>query len=147
MVSTAGCTLAKPDPDMTSVDWTIGSTEKFERWFPTVDVQLKCTSATNLNSGPVHFELPIKNYSELRGDRFISPRILLLVRVPENVDYWLQQSEEQLTMRHCGYWFSLREEPESSNENSVTVRIPRANQFTVNALQTMMHRIGNGGHP
>lgn len=147
MASAAGCTLAKPNADLTSVDWTITSTEKYERWFPSIDVQLKCTSVADLGTEPIRFSLPIKNYGELRGSRFIYPRILILVHVPGDVDYWLQQSEEQLIMRHCGYWFSLREEPESSNADNVTVRIPRANQFTVDALQTMMRRTGDGGYP
>lgn len=103
MASAAGCTLAKPNADLTSVDWIITSTEKFARWFPSLDVQLKATSAVNPDNGHVRFPLPIKNHRELQGSHYMYPRILVLVRVPENVDYWLQQSEEQLTMRHCGY--------------------------------------------
>lgn len=147
VASAAGCTLAKPNPDLFSVDWTITSPEKFLRWFPSVDVQLKCTSAVAANNGHFRYPLPVKNHTELQGDRYGNPRILVMVRVPEDVDYWLQQSEEQLIMRHCGYWVSLREEAESANTDNVTVRVPQGNQFTVEALASMMRRIGNGGHP
>lgn len=148
VASAAGYAVNPRPTDWVSIDWTIESHEKYEqRWFPTIDVQMKSTSSIQLDGDYLSFPLEIKNHRELRGDLYGSPRILVMVHVPEDVEYWLQHSKEQLIVRHCGYWVSLREELESSNSSSVTVKIPRQNQFTVDALQSMMLRVGNGGYP
>ena len=42
---------------------------------------------------------------------------------------------------------SLRGKPETENLTSVTIEMPRSNQFTVEVLQSMIQRIGNGGSP
>jgi len=148
VASAAGYSVDPNTTDWVSVDWTIKSHEKYDqRWYPSIDVQLKSTSTIQLNGEFLSFPLKPKNYRELRGDRYSSPRILVMVHVPEDVEYWLEHSEEQLIFRHCGYWVSLREEPERSNTRSITVKIPRQNQFTVEALQSMMLRVGNGGYP
>ena len=55
--------------------------------------------------------------------------------------------EESLALRHCGYWFSLRDMPPSDNETGQTIHIPRAQQFTVDALTGMMERLGAGDLP
>jgi hypothetical protein len=54
-------------------------------------------------------------------------------------------SVEQLVLRRCGYWVSLAGQPQSENETSVTVPVPRANVLTVNALQGLMQQINEGG--
>ena len=42
---------------------------------------------------------------------------------------------------HCAYWTSLLGKPETTNETSVTVRLPRQQQFTVAALRTLMQKV------
>ncbi len=76
------------------------------------------------------------------------PKILLVVFVPgDAVESWLEQSEEGLAMRRCGYWTSLRGMEEVENTTSVTVRLPRSNLFTVDALNSIMQGISNGVWP
>jgi hypothetical protein len=75
------------------------------------------------------------------------PRILVVVRVPEKLDDWLLQSEQELSLRHCGYWMSLRGMPDSTNETSVTVHVPRSQVFSVTALRDLMTRIGEENWP
>lgn len=75
------------------------------------------------------------------------PRILVVVLVPENINDWLAQSEQQLAMKHCGYWLSLRGMEPNSNSTTVTVHLPRIQCFSVNALRDMMTRIGEGSAP
>ena len=70
-----------------------------------------------------------------------------VVIVPENVHDWLMHSEERLALHHCGYWTSLRGLPESDNSASVTITIPRSQQFTVEELTGILDRIGAGGAP
>ena len=94
----------------------------------------------------VRYPLNLKNYNDLRINALV-PRILVVVLVPENLADWLVQSEDELLMRHCGYWVSLRGLPETVNATTVTVELPRSNQFTVEAVVSMFQRISNGGLP
>jgi Domain of unknown function (DUF4365) len=75
------------------------------------------------------------------------PRILVVVLVPDCLEDWLQQSEAEMCMRNCAYWMSLRGMPETQNTATVTVALPRSNQFTVQALKSMIQRISEGNLP
>jgi hypothetical protein len=59
----------------------------------------------------------------------------------------LQQSESELCMRSCAYWMSLRGQPETQNIANVTVSLPRTNQFTIEALKSMIQCISEGSLP
>ncbi len=80
-------------------------------------------------------------------DDFAIPRILVVVLIPETIEDWLTQSETETCMKECGYWISLRGMPETQNTTAVTVTIPRTNQFTVIALQSIMEGISQGVQP
>jgi hypothetical protein len=114
---------------------------------PQIDAQVKCTETVALNGPNFSFTIKIKNYDELRPTDVLVPRILVVVTVPQLLGEWLDHSEEELAMRKCGYWLSLRGLPDSGNMATVTLRLPRANQFTVAALQAMMDRVGNNQAP
>ena len=58
---------------------------------------------------------------------------------------WLSVSAEQLVLRHCAFWCSRTGQPESENESSVTVQVPRANLFDVAAVTGLMRAINEGG--
>ncbi|TMQ03035.1 MAG: DUF4365 domain-containing protein [Deltaproteobacteria bacterium] len=49
-----------------------------------------------------------KNYDDLRHTDYVTPRILVVVFVPEQVADWTTHTEQELTMRYCAYWASLR---------------------------------------
>jgi hypothetical protein len=74
-------------------------------------------------------------------------RILVVVLVPDDMNDWLRHSEPDLVMRRCGYWLSLRGMPATDNAEGKTVHLLRAQLFTVQSLQGMMDRIGQGGLP
>jgi uncharacterized protein YcfL len=78
---------------------------------------------------------------------FAIPRILVVILIPENLADWLQQSEQELCMRYCGYWVSLRGMPQTQNSTTVTITIPKTNQFTVVAIESIMQGIGQGVKP
>ncbi|MCW6049836.1 DUF4365 domain-containing protein [Lyngbya sp. CCAP 1446/10] len=59
----------------------------------------------------------------------------------------MQQSEDEMCMRYCTYWVSLRGLPERLNTANVTVELSRSNQFTVEALKSIMQRLSQGGLP
>jgi hypothetical protein len=148
VAAVAGFACYKPKPDIDSVDWclaTVGG--KGTTRSPKVELQLKCTSRELFDDVCIKFPLKIKNYDELRFGNYQVPRILVVVAVPDDIADWLLHSEEELALRNCGYWVSLRAMDQSDNLETVTVHVPRAQQFTVDALTQMMERIGNGGHP
>ena len=112
--------------------------------YPRLELQVKCTSMDVLGDELIRLPLELKNYNELRVENIQVPRILVVVLVPDTSENWLRSSEAELCMRHCGYWISLRGQPATPNQTSVTVYIPRQNIFNVDALKSLMQRIEIG---
>ena len=144
VASLAGCAAAEPRPDDDSVDWTLSC--KLPRR-PKLDLQVKSVSCPAGDGISIHYPLKRKNYDELIPTDLLAPRLLVLVTVPADPALWLTLSPEALVLRHCAFWASLRGLPASSNDWSVTVEVPRANLFDVEALTGIMHRISEGGVP
>ena len=114
---------------------------------PQLGAQVKCTESANVHQDHIAYALKLKNYEELRPTNLLVPRILIVVTVPDNLNDWLNHSEEELAMRKCGYWVSLRGMAATANTTNVTVHLPRNNHFTVAQLTQIMQRIGNGQTP
>ena len=148
VTTVAGYSLYKPSVDDDSVDWGIaakGGTGPIR--VPRLELQLKSTSRDIQDDNSIRYPLKLKNYDDLRMDNFAIPRILVIVLIPEKLEDWLTQSETQLCIRNCGYWNSLRGNPITQNTTAVTATIPRTNQFTVVALQSIMEGISQGVQP
>ena len=133
--------------DQVGVDVTITAVPETpeSRRLTLLDLQVKCTSRDVLTDGEIRYPLPVKNYEELRYEEHSVSRILVVVVVPDNLDEWLHQSQEELCLKHCGYWVSLRGQRTTQNQGTITVYLPRENVFTVDALKSMMQRIKIGG--
>jgi hypothetical protein len=148
IIAVAGYTSGWWPVDEDSVDMSIAASGAMglpRR--PQVDVQLKCTSTDVLAETEVRFPLKRKNYDELRNPHVIIPRILVVIIVPKRIEEWLRHTEDELALRRCGYWVSLRGYPDTTNTQPVTVSLPRAQTFTPQALVDMMTRINDGGLP
>lgn len=114
---------------------------------PQLDAQLKCTGTDDGSGDTLSFSLKMKNYDDLRDpDRHI-PAILIVLCVPKDLSDWLTETPEQTVMKRVAYWRSLRGEPAVSNTSNKTIEIPRSSRFTVDALTSIMQRIGNGQLP
>lgn len=148
VTSVAGYSLYQPAVDDDSVDWGIAASGTIGQVrSPRLELQLKSTSRDVIGTREIRYPLKLKNYDELRLDEFVIPRILLVVLLPENLADWIQQSEDELCLRYCGYWVSLRGMPATPNTATVTVTLPRANRFTPDALQSILQCIGEGQKP
>jgi hypothetical protein len=148
VASVAGYSLYKPAVDDDSVDWGIAARGTIGRIrAPRLELQLKSTSRDVLTDNAIRYPIKLKNYDDLRMVDFAIPRILIVILLPDNLGDWVQQSEQELCMRYCGYWLSLRGMPETQNKSTVTVSIPRNNQFRVTALESIMQDIGQGIQP
>lgn len=152
----AGFAAYKPSVDDDSIDMVIakkGGSGTFRS--PRLEAQLKTHRVAGPAKGDFSFSIKQKNYDDLRIENPLVPRILIVVLLPNEVgnsiDHWIEQSEEELAMKHCGYWISLRGEPEKISSDKTnprfTITIPQAQLFNVEQLRGIMQRIGEGKLP
>ncbi|HET9627571.1 MAG TPA: DUF4365 domain-containing protein [Kofleriaceae bacterium] len=136
-----------PSPDDDSVDVMIAARGlRGTSRSPKLDLQCKCRFG-DPSGDPIAYPLKQKNYDDLRHSDFAVPRILVVLFVPETPIDWTTHTDRDLTLRHCAYWVSLRGAPETANEHTTTVFLPRQNTFSVAGLTAIMDRIGQGGVP
>jgi hypothetical protein len=140
----AGCATSLRRPDDDSIDWTLSCRLPLR---PKLDIQMKTITTIAEDADTIQYPLKVKNYNDLIITNILVPRILILVLLPPQIEEWLALSPTALILRRCSYWTSLRGRPTSDNEHTVTVPIPRANMFTVEALCGMMAQINEGGAP
>ena len=140
VAASAGFQVTRPEPDVDSLDGIILSTTGRR---PKIDFQAKATTQDMLRHGMVHFPLPVKNYNDLRAET-ISPRILVVLLMPNDSHEWTAQTEEELCMRYCAYWHCLEGHPARLNTNNITVQVPSSNILSVNQLINMMGRVNRG---
>lgn len=137
----AGYVVAQRNFDRDGVDLTIEAGGGFR---PKIDLQLKAT--INLSGTPAGcFRYPCKkrNYDLLREETQ-TPRLLVVLHLPPTKEEWLTVNPSQLVLQNCAYWVSLRDAPENDNETSVTIDLPKANVFDVDALKALMAQSRTG---
>jgi hypothetical protein len=83
-------------------------------------------------------------YQFLRDPRTQTRRALVLLVLPAEELDWLQQTNEELTLRRCAYWLSLRGRDPVANQRSIRIRLPLANVFSPEALRAMVDRLKGG---
>lgn len=106
----------------------------------TVDVQLKATRQVPVEQHErFSHSLDVKNYDELRSTDAAAPQLLVVLYLPEDAETWLSHAEDGLVTRRCAYWASLYGAP-STNQDSRTVYIPRANMLSVVQLRNLLTR-------
>lgn len=140
VAAVAGYHLSEPRVDEDSVDGTLAGREGRR---PKLDFQAKATAAAEFDDAHLLFDLPVKNYNDLRIETLV-PRVLVVVHMPAAETEWLQQSQAGLLLRQCGYWLSLLGSPEITNRDTVRVRLPLANRFEPVALRALMSRCERG---
>lgn len=149
IAAVGGFTIADTRPDVDKVDLTFalaggqGTVRS-----PKLDVQLKCTERDDESANHLSYQLDVDTYRELRGDDRLVPIILVVLVVPgPTSNEWLLQSPDELVMKRCAYYLSLRDHPPKDNSATVTVRLPREQVFSVEALSAILDGIGRGERP
>jgi hypothetical protein len=125
VATVAGLTLAKPDVDDDSIDFTI-SGQGFSGQYgkPRLEIQLKCQMLDEcIGQDGFRYPLKIKNYNDLRATDILVPRLLIVVIVPKEVQDWLTQSDNAAQMKYCGYWQSIRGRPDTPNTTTVSISL------------------------
>lgn len=127
--------------DRDSVDVTIRAKGKLvaesKLFSPTLDLQLKATSRASYHDEHLVFDLPVKNYNELR-ERYPSPRLLIVLVLPEDQQEWVSYTGKELVTRRCAYWFSLSGMLDVGNSNTRRVMIPKRQLFSPEKLHELM---------
>ena len=148
IVSAAGYSfqIATRPMDIGGIDIIISGEEKeYSLYPPRLELQVKATSTAVIDDEFIRYPLKLKNYNELRKSKTLVPKILVIILLPDNLEEWVNQSEEELCLHRCGYWLSLREQPATQNTESVTVYLPRQQLFTVSAIKNIMDTIETRG--
>ncbi|MDD5228878.1 MAG: DUF4365 domain-containing protein [Methylococcales bacterium] len=145
IVSAAGYALEEITVDEDSIDCSVTQRGNGNT-YPEIEslrVQLKCTFAHKPHAGYLNYPLSIKNYNDLRR-KCMNPRILVVLHVPKDCDDWIQHNENSITLNHLSYWVSIKGMPETYNEKNVSIKIPTAQQFTIETLKNLMNKLANG---
>jgi hypothetical protein len=108
VASVVGCATSIRRPDDDSIDWTL-SCGLARR--PKLDVQMKTTTTDDGAGDVIRYPLKRQNYDDLILTDIVSPRILVLVTLPQELSDWLSLAPEELVLCHCAYWVSLRGKP------------------------------------
>jgi len=112
-----------------------------------LDIQAKSTTRAGIGDTEVAYDLGVEAYNDLRETEVQCPRILVVLVLPTAEAQWLNQSPDELTLRHCAYWVSLRGRPPTDAVRTVRVFLPLANVFSVTAVQAIMQRISERSDP
>lgn len=107
-----------------------------------IEVQLKATSGpATLQNGRYSFFLRREHYDKLRASDIGLRRFLVVLFLPECSDEWLCHTADQLLLKRCAYWCSLRGAAATVNQIGQTVYLPQANAFSVVGLRELMTRV------
>lgn len=137
-----------PGPDMDSVDLIIRSVgPNGADGVAQLEVQVKSSTQTRHSTDVIEYDLPIKNYDDLRPGHTLIPRALLVVLLAADGDDWLTVYEHDLMSQFgaVGYWCDLAKRPAVSNTKTTRVHIPRSQVFDAQAVSALLTT--RGGNP
>ena len=141
VAASAGYTLAMQNFDRDGVDVQVRAGGAMR---PSLDVQLKATiQLSEDREGEFRYPLRRRNYDLLRTQTLV-PRILVVLDLPGDESQWVSISAEELVMRRCAYWASIKGFPETTNQETVTVSIKKRNRFDTENLRELMDQARSG---
>ena len=110
-----------------------------------IDFQAKASQECTFDTVHCSFQLKNKNYNDLADPDTGTPRVLILLSLPENDTDWLSVTVDQLAMKKAAWWISLKGKPLVAEKDSKKmIKIPIAQIFNVDALVGMMDRCRKG---
>jgi len=115
---------------------------------PILWIQAKASHKFTISVDDNHiiYDLKVDAYNMLIRENQDTPAILVLYCMPSDEDKWLSIYENCTALRNCGYWLSLRGMPDSTNEATQRIIIPKKQRFTDSSLQSIMTRIEGEGY-
>jgi hypothetical protein len=67
--------------------------------------------------------------------------------MPADEAEWVNQSPDELAIRHCAYWSSLHGHAETSARSTIRIGIPLNRVFSVEGIRMLMQRLQEGKLP
>ena len=140
------CEIRNRHLDGAGVDATITSDGQYlaadsKLCYVPIDVQLKATRKVLPETAlQFSYSLEIAHYDKLRMTNVGTPRILVVLRLPENPEQWLVVDGDSLVSRRSAYWVSLFAAPHIAIQESRTVYVPTANVLSPAGLTALMTR-------
>ena len=129
------------------IDAAIRASERFAddsvlEDFP-LSVQLKATiKPMSLTDGKISYFLNgVDRYNKLRAETVSPPMILVVLFLPSDRGEWLKWSKDELAIRKCAWWVSLRDAAASGNDSGQTVYLPEDQHFHSEELRRIMMRL------
>lgn len=113
-----------------------------------IKVQLKATIAEPTDDGQ-NYEYRLKGvnrYNDLRSETISIARILVVLFLPRDAAEWLHHSPEQLALRRCAYWQSLRGAPDISADSAL-IKLPKTQVFSPESLIELAGRLSRRDFP
>ncbi len=101
---------------------------------PGIDAQVKCTSQDVVKDTFIKYPLPVKNYRRLIGKSAVS-QILIIVVVPKDLSNVINILQNETFVKSCAYWTSLKGRQDTSNDETITIEIPKENVLTSQVLK------------
>ena len=103
------------------------------------ECQLKATTTWEIKDDQIVYDLDADAYNKLveLEDMF---GILILLRLPDDPDSWLNVSEDIMCMRHCCYWKLLTGET-TTNTGTKRIFIPRQQLFNPQAVTDLLEQV------
>jgi hypothetical protein len=143
------CRVATAAEDKEGIDAVVTAYGAFPgtwRTQVTINIQLKATVKVPTDDGThlSYFVQGIRRYDELRKDHREPVRILALLFLPPQHADWLTCSEEQLVLKRCAYWASIRNAPPANNGSGKTVKVPKTQLLNPENLKALVERLALG---
>jgi hypothetical protein len=135
LAATASCELTNVKFDIDSMDALIVPRGGKRLVF---GVQMKATSTDCVTAEQLTYALPIKNYHDLRLGETAAPSLLVVVHLPPNEPDWIAHGESALILKNDAYYLNLLDEPDTTNTDNITIRIPAAQKLTTTSLRTIL---------
>lgn len=143
IAAVAGFAHYAPSVDDDSIDAGLAARREKLSTAPRFEMQLKCTGGEKLAKSELSFDLSLKNYDDLRMETLV-PRIFVVILVPKKCEEWLTHDESSAALHYCGYWVSLLNQPQTTNETGIRVKLPRAQIFNVQSVTELMEKVDQG---
>ena len=111
-------------------------------------VQLKATiTEPDKDADNFYYRLQGANqYNDLRSEVISIPRILVVLFLPREPADWLNHTPDQLALRRCAYWQSLRGAPEIAAASAV-IPLPKNQSFSPDGLIDLAGRLSRHDIP
>lgn len=114
-----------------------------------IKVQLKATIAVPVDDGVrlSYFMKGVQRYDDLRAATVDVARILVVLFLPKDAEKWLSHSKDELALRKCAFWQSLRGAPATTNDSGATVYLPKAQMFSPKSLLELAGQLSERKFP